>query len=166
MNQSESNTNDLTATDELLVAYLDGELDVDARRGVEERLPRDDSFRRRLNEFDRAWDLLDELPKTVADDQFVRSTVEMVALAAQEEAGEVERKSVWPRRICYASVGAMIALAAVLGYRVVNQHVEKENHALARDLPIIENLDVYRSVEFLEQLHAEGLFDKEASDAS
>ncbi|MCG8587318.1 MAG: hypothetical protein MI757_21645 [Pirellulales bacterium] len=165
MNDSDNN-NEMTATDELLVAYLDGELDATKSREVEERLPRDDAFRRRLNELDRAWDMLDELPKTIADEKFVRSTVEMVAVAAQEEVAEAERHSVWPRRMCYLAVTTMVAFAGIFGYHVVNQHAEADNRELARDLPVIENLDVYRRLEFLEQLNQEGLFDEEQRDAS
>jgi anti-sigma factor RsiW len=166
MTNSDSNSNELTETDELLVAYLDGELAVAERRDVEERLPRDDAFRRRLNELDRAWDMLDELPKTIADEEFVRSTVEMVALAAQEESDEAKQQSVWPRTIAFASVGAMVLFAAVLGFRTVNQYSQTEDRALARDLPVIENLDLYRRIDFLRQLRDEGLFDEEVDDAS
>jgi anti-sigma factor RsiW len=161
MTDSDSNLNDLTATDEVLVAYLDGELDAEQRRSVEDRLPRDDDFRRRLNELDRAWDLLDELPKTVADESFVRSTVAMVAVAAEQEVSHTQRQSVWPRRICYAAVGALVVFAAVLGYCAVGQYADAENRALARDLPVIEDLDLYRRIDFLRQLSDEGLFDEE-----
>jgi anti-sigma factor RsiW len=166
MNNSNSNAGELAETDELLVAYLDGELDAAQRRDVEERLPRDEGFRRRLNELDRAWDLLDELPQTVADEKFVRSTVEMVAIAAAEEAGAAQRRSIWPRVASYAAVGAMVLCAAIFGYRAVKYYTEAENRALARDLPVIEKLDLYRRVDFLRQLRDEGLFDEEQSNAS
>ena len=166
MTDSDSNSNELAETDEVLVAYLDGELDAAQRRDVEERLPRDDAYRRRLNELDRAWDMLDELPTTVADENFVRSTVEMVAVAAEEEAGATRRQSVWPRAIGYAAVGAMVLFAAVLGYRAVNRYTAAEDRALARDLPVIENFDLYRRIDFLRQLRDEGLFDEEDENAS
>lgn len=166
MNDSNSKSSELAETDELLVAYLDGELDAEQRRDVEERLPRDDGFRRRLNELDRAWDMLDELPKTVADEKFVRSTVEMVAVAAAEEAGAAQRQSIWPRTISYTAVSAMVLCAAIFGYRAVNYYTEAENRELARDLPVIENLDLYRRIDFLRQLRDEGLFDEEDENAS
>jgi len=169
MTESDSNTTELASTDELLVAYLDGELDADRCHDVETKLARDDAFRRRLNDLEKAWDLLDELPTTVADEKFVRSTVEMVALEAQEEAATVRQQSAWPRRVGVAAIGAIILFAAFLGYRTVAQLASADDDALARDLPVIENLDLYRrldAMEFLHQIHKEGLFEEESNDAS
>ena len=167
--ETDSNTTDLTATDELLVAYLDGELEAERCQDVETQLARDDKFRRRLNELEKAWDMLDELPKTVADEKFVRSTVEMVALEAKEEAQTQRDRSAWPRRVSFVAVTAMVTFAAFFGYRAVQQYSNKADDALARDLPVIENLDLYRrvdNVEFLREIHDEGLFEEETKDAS
>ena len=92
----------------------------------------------------------------------------MVALAAESEAVARQRQSVWPRRFRYAAVGAMSLLAALIGYRAASQFIERDDRALARDLPVIEDLDLYRridDVDFLRQLHNEGLFDKEDTSA-
>ena len=48
--------------DELLVAYLDGELDSEMRSDLEQRLMDDASLRSRLQTLQRGWDWLDELP--------------------------------------------------------------------------------------------------------
>ena len=74
--------------DEELVAYLDGELDGEAAHRMEHRLASEEAVRRRLQQLAQSWDLLDQLPRTTVDDAFTRSTVEMVALAAEEEIGE------------------------------------------------------------------------------
>ena len=50
-------------TYEQLVAYLDGELDAESSLQVERRLAEDAEFRRELRQLQRAWDMLDELPK-------------------------------------------------------------------------------------------------------
>ena len=166
---SESNTGDLASTDELLVAYLDGELDAERCQEVETKLAQEDDFRRRLNALEKAWDLLDELPSTVADEKFVRSTVEMVALEARQEAETLRERSAWPRRISTLAVGAMVLCAAFLGYRAVDQYSGAADDALARDLPVIEDLDLYRrfdDMDFLRRLHEEGLFEEETRDAS
>ena len=169
MTETDSNTTDLTATDELLVAYLDGELEAEKCHDVETKLARDDKFRRRLNELEKAWDMLDELPKTVADEKFVRSTVEMVAIEAKDEAETARERSVWPRRVSLLSIVAMVMFAAFLGYRAVEEYAGQKDDALARDLPVIENLDLYRrldDVDFLRQIHDEGLFEEDTKDAS
>jgi anti-sigma factor RsiW len=53
---------------EELVAYLDGELPPDDCRRVERRLAEDDDYRQRLRDLDQAWEALDALPATRADD--------------------------------------------------------------------------------------------------
>jgi anti-sigma factor RsiW len=75
---------------EELTAYLDGELDADARAAVEHRLAEDEAFRQRMQRMEDAWAMLDALPRTEADGSFTQSTVEMVALAAREEVAELE----------------------------------------------------------------------------
>src|ERR671922_129363 len=75
---------DSQAGDEL-VAYLDGELPPDECRGVEERLATDADYRQQLRDLDQAWEALDALPATNVDDQFARTTIEMVTVAAQRD---------------------------------------------------------------------------------
>ena len=74
--------------DEELVAYLDGELDVEASRRIEAQLAADARIRERLQKLQRTWDLLGELDEALVDDTFTRSTLEMVALKATEESSE------------------------------------------------------------------------------
>ena len=81
-------TSDLQPDDartEELVAYLDGELPDEAARLVEQRLATDDDYRRQLGELDQAWSALEALPTPTVDDKFARTTIEMVALAAQRD---------------------------------------------------------------------------------
>ena len=148
---------------EELTAYLDGELDADARAAVERRLSDDESFRVRMQRMEDAWAMLDALPRTEADMSFAQSTVEMVALAAKEDlqaASDSNRRRRW---IGWTATVAAVALAAFLGFRLVDRVTSAENDQLVRDLPVIENVELYRHVddiEFLRQLEAEGLFDE------
>ena len=48
---------------EELTSYLDGELDPQQVRRIEERLARDADYRAELQRMQRAWDLLDRLPR-------------------------------------------------------------------------------------------------------
>src|SRR2546430_188175 len=68
---------------EELVAYLDGELDADAARRIEERLRTDERLRDELHRLERTWDMLATLPRTEADPSLTKSTVEMLALEAE-----------------------------------------------------------------------------------
>ncbi len=71
--------------DEELVAYLDGELESQAAQRLETMLATDERARQRLSQLAVSWDLLDQLPRATVDDLFTRTTVEMVAVAAEDE---------------------------------------------------------------------------------
>jgi anti-sigma factor RsiW len=156
------------AVQEELVAYLDGELDTASRARVEERLAADEAYRLQLARLEQAWDFLDALPRTDADASFTQSTVEMVALAAQDEVEktkEARRRTNW---LGWGAAAAMVALAGILGYRVIDRVASRPNDALVRDLPVIEKVELYRhvdSVNFLRQLDESGLFAEEVEDA-
>ena len=144
-----------------LVAYLDGELDVTARQQVEERLGRDTTYRARLQSLQRAWDLLDVLPRTKASDSFTQSTVEMIALSAFQDVEVLRQTTKKQFRWAWLFGSGGVLVAAVIGYIVVSTMLAAPERKLLRELPVLANLDYYRqadSVEFLRQLDREGLF--------
>src|SRR5687767_9299553 len=85
------------AADEL-VAYLDGELPPDECRRVEERLAADADYRQHLRDLDQAWEALDVLPAPKTGDDFARTTMELVTVAAQAEATSVTASAANARR--------------------------------------------------------------------
>src|SRR5262245_52919254 len=105
---------------EQLVAYLDGELSPDECRHVEERLAGDADYRARLRELDQAWEALDALPSKSAGDDFARTTIEMVTLAAKEEQKQrtIETTTaIRHRRRMVALAGGAAVLASFLAAR-------------------------------------------------
>lgn len=156
------------ALEQELVAYLDGELDAAARSRVEQRLADDETYRQRMQRLDRAWQLLDALPPREADPSFAQTTVEMVTVAAREEVKHTGRTAARRRWLAWAAGAGAILLAGLMGYRVVDRLTSRQNDALVRDLPVIENIELYRhvdNIEFLRQLDEEGLFAEEVDDA-
>ena len=144
-----------------LVAYLDGELDAEQTRAVEERLSQDSGFRRQLRELQRAWDLLDHLPTADVDDSFTRTTIAMVAVSASDDVERVAVRRGRRKRWLWWTGAAAAATAFAAGYIAVSVVVSRENQRLLRDLPVIQQLDQYRyadNVEFLRLLEHEGLF--------
>jgi anti-sigma factor RsiW len=144
-----------------LNAYLDGELDAENVRRVEERLARDPEYRRELQKLERAWNLLDSLPRASVDDAFTRSTIEMVATSASQEAEALAREL--PRRRRQRRiVGAISMLAALaVGFAIGRGIWRDPNRQLLDDLPVLENLDLYYQaddIEFLRLLDERGLF--------
>jgi anti-sigma factor RsiW len=155
------------AMDEQIVAYLDGELDREAALVIERRLAADPAYRARLTRLQQAWDLLDNLGRTEADEDFTHSTVAMVTVKAEEDSTAGRDAARRRKQMLWAGLGGLSLAAAVGAFLVVDRQLNSENRALVRDLPIIEKVDEYtnvESVEFLKQLQKEGLFAAEVRD--
>ncbi|HEY2146871.1 MAG TPA: hypothetical protein VGH32_02975, partial [Pirellulales bacterium] len=166
---SPTDSNQFELIDEELVAYLDGQLDSEAARQVEARLASEDRVRRRLQELAQSWDMLDQLPHAVADDTFTRSTVQMVALAAEKEV--VEQQAVEPRRRRrrWLMAGALAVVAASCGFFATAKVWSDPNEKLVRDLSTIENVESYSQVgdiDFLRRLSDDGIFPDDATDTT
>jgi len=164
MNEQEQPTNGEDAAELELVAYLDGELDAEAGREVERRLAEDADYRRRMQQLDAAWELLDRLPRATADESFTKSTVEMVAVAAEKDVRQAAKSNSRRRALGAVVAAAGIVAAATIGYVLVTTRAQRPNDQLLVDLPVIENIDLYthaESVEFLQLLDEEQLFAEE-----
>ena len=151
-----------------LVAYLDGELAADEVAVVEKRLAQDKDYREHLRQLQQSWDLLESLPRTSVNEDFTRSTVEMVAVSVGQQVHQRLNQESWSRRLRWGVAGLIAAVFAIGGFGLVYERVTRANRQLMKDLPVIERVDLYRevnSIEFLEKLAAEGLFDEEVPDA-
>jgi hypothetical protein len=149
---------------EALVAYLDGELDGAGVEQVEERLARDDAYRQMLQELQRSWDLLDDLPQQAADESLTRTTVEMVALQTVEDLDQQQPQLQRRRRWQQAMVLAIGVGGLLCSYGLVRSWLDRPNRQFLEDLPVIERVDLYQyadDVAFLEALADEGLFDED-----
>jgi anti-sigma factor RsiW len=152
---------------EQLVAYLDGELDTETSQQVERRLAADGEYRRELQQLQRAWDLLDELPRAEVSEAFTQTTVEIVALSAAQDLSQAKGHTRRRERVLWFLAGASIVGAALASYLAFSAYFARPNTQLMRDLPVIENIELYQvadSVEFLRQLDEAGLFDEEVGD--
>jgi len=154
--------------DEQLVAYLDGELSPTERAEVERKLAEDETYRVRLEELDQTWEMLDTLPKADLDDEkFMRSTVEMITVAASQELETYQERRRLRGWVQYIAGTLLIVAAMVIGSRLVHHYQTREDRWLIENLPIVENVDAYQrveSIEFLDRLHREGLFTAEVPD--
>ncbi|TWU36003.1 anti-sigma factor family protein [Novipirellula artificiosorum] len=131
----------LDPDDELLVAYVDGELDNQLRGGLEERLLEDEALRRRLQELQRGWDYLDDLAGSTPNEKLVESTMELV-VADLVKPQQTQHRSLWPIRwpmaVTAISLASILVTAVVIG--MVRSH---QYRAQLADLAIAENLDAY-----------------------
>lgn len=168
MNDPQSTLLDDERIREELVSYLDGELDAEASLRVERRLAEDPVYRQALQELEKAWDMLDILPSALPDEDFTRTTVEMVALSAEEDVTSLKTQVERRRRAAAVTAAAAACLAAIAAFGTVAWLTGRPNRELVRDLPVIENMEYYRhadSLEFLRRLEREGLFDEVVSNA-
>jgi len=164
MNNQFSSEAEQPDLDEQLVAYLDGELDADESRRIEEALATDPHVRTQLQQLERSWELMDRLPRAEVDDGFVRTTVEMIAVQAEQEIEREQEQLPRLRRRAWLGGGASVLAAAAVGFIAVAFFVPKENDRLLEDLPIIEKLEQYRDakdIETLRLLEKQGIFEHE-----
>ena len=153
--------------DEELVAYLDGELSREQSARIERRMADDPKYAARLNQLQRAWDLLDTLNRTEADDDFVHSTVEMVAVHAVEEAKTQKLRVVRRRNFGWVAIAVLVLAVSAASYLLIRYRLDKDNRDLVQNLPLIERVDDYQnidSLEFVKQLAKENLFATEVDD--
>jgi len=153
--------------DEQLVAYLDGELDEEENARIEHLLAADPSVRESLVRLDRTWSLLERLDRMRLDDRFTRTTLEMVAVAAEEDVRQWEREVPRRRRRRWLLGGIGLLGASVAGFLMVAVLRPDPDESLLQDLPVLEDLDELRQIDdirFLQLLYEEGLFAKDAAD--
>jgi anti-sigma factor RsiW len=160
--------NDKGQLREELVAYLDGELNAEQSRQVEQRAAVEPEARRMLQDFDRTWHMLDELDAPPTSEDFTRTTLEMVALAAVNDVENAKAEA--PRRRLRAGLWAALGIvgAAAAGFFIVASLLPDPNAQLLQDLPLLENYDQYRevqSIDFLRALNEAKLFAEDADDA-
>jgi hypothetical protein len=167
MSTEQSPNSNLDFLDEELVAYLDGELDSQATKRLEDLLATDEPARKRLSQLANSWELLDQLPRATVDDLFTRTTVEMVALAEEDEVAKHEAGAPARRRMRWLVGGVAALCAAAVGFVAMALAVPDQNDPLLADLPVIYNLELYEpvaSIDFLHQLQAAGLFVKDSGE--
>lgn len=168
MNDTHTPDAERRALDEKLVSYLDGELDSTESSQVEHALAHDARVRRELKQLERCWELLDELPREEVDEDFTRTTVEMIAVQAEQELAEEQAELPSRRRKAWLLAAVSFLMAAMAGFVAVGVFSDRENKKLLRDLPVVENLDQYRQVDdinFLRALQAKNLLPHEAENA-
>ncbi len=149
-----------------LVAYLDGELDADSARRIDELLAGDSQVRQKLQQLDRAWQLLDELNATPVQDGFTQSTLEMVTSAAIVEVDQTAAEAPRRRRRRWALLVGCLLVAGLAGFLggALAVRAHDPNRELLKDLPVLENLDQYAIVpdaDFLRKLQQERVFEEE-----
>lgn len=151
---------------EELVAYLDGELEPDQVQDVDQRLATDPALRRALQKLENSWEALDTLPRTDLNEDFTKTTVELIAVEADEEVTRQLAALPNRQRLWWLATAAAVLVAAGIGFLSVRVTSVDPDEELIRDLAVLENLELYRDtgdVEFLQELDQSGLFGQEGT---
>ncbi len=146
---------------EQLVAYLDNELDEETSHNVEQMMASNPTVREQILQLQRAWDLLDDLPRAEADERFATSTVELIAGDIQAELDREQREAPLRQRRTWLIWGAGFALAGFLGVLATDFLWPERDAELLRDYAVVQKLDAFRqagSITFLESLKERELF--------
>lgn len=164
MNDSSAQTGpniQIEAIRDELVAYLDGELSAEEAARIELLAEQDARVREELRRLAETWDWLDVLDRPTVDEDFTRTTIEMVAQSAASEVvsqADSQRKL----RLLLAGIAVFGAVVAFLvGWRTASFFWQNPNQWLIKHYAVIENQDYYRHVEsldFLRMLRDHGLF--------
>lgn len=154
---------------EQLLAYLDGQLEAGARRQLEDRLATEKELRDELSLLQKCSDALAELGAAPVGDDFLRSTMTIVALQAVEEAQQAMVAVPVRRRARLAAGGAAALLAAAAGFWLVRALAGDPAEKLTTDLPVLEHLDEWRlvgSFDRLQAIHQANVFETPAANAT
>jgi hypothetical protein len=149
-----------SSLEEQLVAYLDGEMDAESVRRIEERLATEPEVRDAINRLERTWDMLDELGSTPVGESFTRTTLEMVTVAAEADIQQAIAEVPLRRRRRRWLLGVVVLLTAAAGFFAAYTALPNSNRQLLQDLPLLENLEEYRQVDdidFLRLMKEKGL---------
>lgn len=137
----------LDPDDELLVAYLDGELDTRAESLLMDRLVDEPDLNRRLQQLQDGWEWLDKLPDVTPNEGLVESTLELVVadiVKANPKAKPDTTKSSWDRYRWPLGIVAACLLAG-LGTIAVDAAVKSIDYRRQlEDLALAENVDAYQ----------------------
>src|SRR6056297_1480055 len=131
----------LQPDDELLVAYLDGELDRQEQSQLEDRLMTDADLRRRLQQLQSSWDMLDEMPDPTPSMRLVESTLELAVsdIVAQAPTGP----SRWNRIRMPLLIAGLCLLGVIIAVSIVSLIRYQDYRRQLRDVAIVEHLDAY-----------------------
>ena len=166
---------------EELVAYLDGELDAKEAEALSIRLTLDPKLRAEADALQRAWDILDVLPRPQPSAAFTNRTLSQVIPVPVSPSGTQFLASSGPAAVTMAAMpalrsGAGFWLVSVLVILVSGAGGYIGHRALAppfklvapdpslEDVPLIKNLRLYRHVDdsdYLKKLDSPELFGDE-----
>lgn len=139
---------------ENLSAYLDGELDDKGTQRIETLLVQSSVARNDVELLSKTYDLLDELPRPDAPNDFLEKTLATAKLEQVKNPISEQRWFITSQQILILTGWTLaLVVASVIGFWLTNQFVERPDDAMVEELPLIQNLDRYEEVQSVEFLN-------------
>ncbi len=138
-----------------LVAYLDGELEPEQARRVEQLLYNHPGVQEEVRKLEASWDLLDELPQTQMDERFTRTTVELVIEDLTHELQSQQQALPRRARRRWLGLALVLGLAAFLTVVVLDSLWLASQRKTLQQVPLLRRLEQYeevRDIQFLKQM--------------
>lgn len=137
-----------------LVAYLDGELSEKAAQEVEQILASSPVARNEVEMLARTWDMLGMMPTQRASGMFSQHTMEKLKVVDQKPVPVSERAWFRPvrRSVLFAVWSLALAGAFLVGFNLTLRWIPNPTNDLVDRLPVIQNLEAYRSLGSIEFL--------------
>jgi hypothetical protein len=110
---------------------------------------------------------LDGLERQQVDETFTRTTIEMVTVAEEEQLDRQRAEAPRRRRRRWLIAGGGLLAAALAGFLGVALLRPDPDRQLLEDLPLLIDYDEYNQIDdvkFLQLLHEQKVFSKDASD--
>lgn len=137
-----------------LVAYLDGELEEDKAREIEQTLAASEVARHEVEMLSRTWDLLEALPRENASAEFAAKTLQTVKVeAAPATVGDWRPQA--RRGLIALGWATTLAAFGLAGFAAGHRWLPRRSDPIVHDLTLLEHLETYRDVgaaEFLSEL--------------
>lgn len=138
------------------VAYLDGELDEQQSRQIENLLAQNEVARHDMESLAATWELLDEMPRVKASESFSQKTMETLQLENREFSLQDQPWFQQSRRIGTLLLGSVLVLVCgVLGFVAARSLPPSAEDVMIRNYALLKRLDQYQEIgssEFLDRL--------------
>lgn len=139
--------------DETLVAYLDGELSEEQASRVRESIGRDPLLKRRVEELQASWNLLDQLPTANPNPQLAQSTIELITQGIVKS--DKSNLFTWLKRNRWLAIAGLSLVTVSIGFWLSTQNQRNFQQAVVEDLFVLAHfreLDNIDSEAWLEKL--------------
>jgi hypothetical protein len=139
--------------DDMLVAFLDGELPPEEANKLKLRITTDNDLKQRVDALRASWELLDELPMPIPNLQLAQTTIELIAQgmakSPRERATDLFKQYRW------LALGVASLLAIGAGWSISRWQANQFTQSVVADLSVLtnfRNLDNIDSQAWLEKL--------------